>query len=143
MNNLVEVGRTEFFAVADAVRALSIRPSNLRVVSVGVGNYPEPKRWLIPRLLRRFPLVQLVQKTLDINAASMEQLRSILFTDVPAVRINDTFNRPELATDLMEHDLRKLNMLLQQGKESFAKHEADLVALLAFPPDAPASRAQN
>jgi hypothetical protein len=28
-----------------------------------------------------------------------------------------------MATDLMEHDLKKLNILHQRGKESFAKHE--------------------
>ena len=31
--------------------------------------------------------------------------------------------QPEMATDLFEHDLNKLNILWQQGRESFAKQE--------------------
>jgi hypothetical protein len=70
--------------------------------------------------------VQLLQKTLEINTQSMDQLRHVLFRHVPTVRISDTFEQPEMATDLFEHDLKKLNILLQRGSESFAKHEAKL-----------------
>ena len=123
------------YAIADAVRALGRAPAELRVVSVGVGVYPEPsswKSWLKTWLWS----VQLLQKTLNVNTASMEQLRSILFKDVPTVRINDTFERPEMATDLLESDLSKLNMLYQRGSESFAAHETALRDLLAAPPPA-------
>jgi uncharacterized protein len=74
--------------------------------------------------------VQLLQKTLEINTQSMEQLRAILFKDVPGVRINDTFDQPEMATDLFEHDLNKLNILRQRGRESFASREAEVKKLL-------------
>lgn len=75
--------------------------------------------------------VQLLQKTLEINTQSMDQLRHILYKHVPTVRISDTFERPEMATDLFEHDLDKLNLLRQRGVESFAKRELELAALLA------------
>jgi hypothetical protein len=74
--------------------------------------------------------VQLLQKTLNVNTFSMEQLRTILFKDIWTVRINDTFERPEMATDLMESNLTKLNCLYQRGGESFAKHEAELRKIL-------------
>ena len=121
------------YAIADAVRALGRTPSDLRVVSVGVGVYPEPgswKSWLKTRYWR----LQLLQKTLNVNTVSMEQLRSILFMDAPTVRINDTFERPEMATDLLESNLIKLNMLYQRGSESFAAHETALRDLLGAPP---------
>jgi len=122
------------YAIADAVKALNRQHADLRVVSLGVGVYPEPKHWVAPKhwmssLVKRavgFTGIQLLQKTMNINTASMEQLRSILFKDIPTVRINDTFERPEMATDLMESDLRKLNMLYQRGGESFALHEPQL-----------------
>jgi len=117
------------YAIADATTALGFARSTLRVVSVGVGNYPEPKRPRLSWLLRRLAIVQLLQKTLDINTASMDQLRAILFRDIATVRINDTFERPEMATDLLEHDVKKLNLLHQQGAESFAKHEQELSRL--------------
>jgi len=71
-----------------------------------------------------------LQKTLDVNTTSMEQLRLILFNDIQAVRINDTFQQPEMATDLLEADLEKLNLLYQRGWESFAAHEKALRELL-------------
>jgi hypothetical protein len=53
-----------------------------------------------------------------------------LYRHIPTVRISDTFEQPEMATDLFEHDMKKLNILRQRGSESFAKHEAELQKLL-------------
>jgi hypothetical protein len=36
---------------------------------------------------------------------------------VPTVRISDTFEQPEMATDLFEHNMAKLNILRQRGSE--------------------------
>ncbi|MBZ1747029.1 patatin-like phospholipase family protein, partial [Klebsiella pneumoniae] len=69
---------------------------------------------------------QLLQKTLEINTQSMDQLRDILFKDIPTIRISDTFERPEMATDLLEYNLDKLNTLRQRGRESFGAREAQL-----------------
>jgi len=60
----------------------------------------------------------------------MDQLRHVLFRNIPTVRISDTFEQPEMATDLFEHDLSKLNILRQRGSESFGKQEAALKQLL-------------
>jgi hypothetical protein len=61
----------------------------------------------------------------------MEQLAALLFKDVPMVRVNDAYSTPDMAADLMEHNIRKLDILYQRGGESFGKHEAALRALLA------------
>ena len=119
------------YAIADAVIALKRPHSDLRVVSIGVGVYPEPRRWR-SWIAKCFLSVQLLQKTLNINTFSMEQLRTILFKDIWTVRINDTFERPEMATDFMESDLTKLDMLYQRGGESFAHHESALKELLGI-----------
>ena len=60
----------------------------------------------------------------------MDQLRQILFHDVPTVRISDSYVTPEMATDLLEHDLKKLDILFQRGRESFASRESQLRACL-------------
>ena len=70
--------------------------------------------------------VELLQKTLEINTQSMDQLRVILFKHVQTVRISQTFAEPAMATDLFEHDLDKLNLLRQRGVQSFADNEAAL-----------------
>ena len=114
------------YAIADAIKVMNIERDDLRVVSIGVGVYPEPrqsfKMWFAKKLLS----VKLLQKTLEINTQSMEQLREVLFKDIPTIRISDTFERPDMATDLLEHNLNKLNMLRQSGSESFASREAQL-----------------
>jgi hypothetical protein len=80
------------------------------VISVGVGEYPSPEPPLFSkaRWLRYLLSVQLLQRTLEINTQSMDQLRVILFETVPTIRISDAFTQPEMATDLFEHDLAKL-----------------------------------
>jgi len=122
------------YAIADAVRALGRSADELRVVSIGVGNYPSPSirnpRRFALWCLKWFRPVQLLQKTLNVNTVSMEQLRLILFKNIATVRIDESFTKPELATDLIEHDLGKLNLLFLQGRESYAKHEEALKSLL-------------
>ena len=56
--------------------------------------------------------------------------REILFKDVPTIRISDTFEKPEMATDLFEHNLDKLNILRQRGAESYASRENALKQFL-------------
>ena len=118
------------YAIADAVSAMKRANGDLRVVSIGVGVYPEPNRLLMGLAKKYLLSVRLLQKTMEINTQSMEQLRTVLFKDIATIRINDTFERPEMATDIMEHNLDKLNMLRQRGSESFASRELELKKLL-------------
>lgn len=120
------------YAIADALVAMQIPPESLRIVSLGVGTYP-------PRTLSKISLdywkqktpgVQLLQKTLEINTQSMDQLRAILYKHIPTVRISQSFSEPAMATDLFEHDLKKLNILTQRGVQSFANSEAVLKEFL-------------
>ena len=115
------------YAIADAVQALKHERKDIRLVSVGVGIYPDPKPGLKMWLAKKFLVsVQLLQKTLEINTQSMDQLRQILFHDLPTIRISDSYVTPEMATDLLEHDLKKLGILFQRGRESFASREKQL-----------------
>jgi len=115
------------YAIADAVQALQSDRKDIRLVSIGVGVYPDPKPSLLMRLAKKYLVsVQLLQKTLEINTQSMDQLRQILFHDIPTIRISDSYVTPEMATDLLEHDLKKLDILFQRGRESFASREKQL-----------------
>lgn len=120
------------YAIADAHAAIGISLDHLRVLSVGVGNYPAPKPPFFSKMhLAKYLLsVQLLQKTLQINTHSMEQLRTVLFASVAAVRVDDTFAQPEMATDLFEHDMIKLNTLRQRGAASYAAREAEILRIL-------------
>jgi uncharacterized protein len=118
------------YALADALKPLKKSPELIRVLNVGVGSYPEPKKPITLRLANRLQSVQLLQKTLNINTSSMDQLRLLLFGQIQTVRVSESFNAPEMATDLLEHDLVKLNKLQQRGRTSFGKQEADITRLL-------------
>ena len=100
------------------------------IASIGVGNYPEPPKYWHNWVISKFFLVRLLHKTLSINTHSLETLASLLFKDMAMVRVNDTYSTPDMAADLMEHNMSKLNLLYQRGGESFAKHEDALKNLL-------------
>jgi predicted acylesterase/phospholipase RssA len=129
------------YAIADANVALKKARSELRVLSIGVGVYPQPtpgwrdlltvKHWKGKAAKSLIDAENLVQKTLEINTQSMDQLQTILFRDVPTVRINQTFSEPQMATDFMERDLAKLNLLRQRGRNTFAAVENNVKNLLA------------
>ena len=124
------------YALTDATGSLKIPRAQIRLLSIGVGQYPlhpfqfrKPTTW-VPKVPKLGPAVRFVQKVFEINTTSMDQLRSVMFRDVSTVRIHDAFTQPEMATDMFEHDLQKLNVLWQRGRESFAHREKALSELL-------------
>ena len=118
------------YALADVISILKTSTENIAILSVGVGEYPEPSRWRFRTALKKLPGVKLLNKTLQINTLSMAQLTTVLFPEVKRIRISDAYSEPELATDLFENDLEKLNRRRQKGAESFGKREEEIRALL-------------
>lgn len=120
------------YAIAEASVAMKRPLGSIRVVSLGCGTYP-PKplsKFSYAYWAQKTPGVELLQKTLEINTQSMNQLRVNLYGHIQTVRISQAFAEPAMATDLFEHDHDKLNILMQRGKQSFAEHEEALKALL-------------
>lgn len=118
------------YAIADATEAFKVPREHIRVVSVGVGDYPTPKRYLsLSHWLGYLFTVRLLQRVLEINTKSMNQLLHVLFKDIEAVRISNQYIEPELATDLFEANLDKLDQLYQQGRASFREYEPALKKL--------------
>lgn len=120
------------YAIADATIAMAMPADDIRVVSLGCGTYPPRPLGMLSAAywLQKTPGVQLLQKTLEINTQSMEQLRKILFKHIQTVRISQSFSEPAMATDLFEHDPKKLDVLTQRGVHSFAANEETLKAFL-------------
>lgn len=120
------------YAIADAVRAYKVPHDRIKVLNVGVGDYPVPrikkftKAWIISWAEE----AELIQKTFNINAQSMEQLRRILFPDIETIRISEAFTEPSMETDLLEYDLKKLDLIHTRGRESFGKMETTIRNLL-------------
>lgn len=120
------------YAIADAVRAYKVPHERVKVLNVGVGDYPVPrlkkftKAWFISWAEE----AELIQKTFNINAQSMEQLRRILFPDIETVRVSEAFTEPSMETDLLEYNLAKLDLIHTRGRESFGKVESAIRNLL-------------
>lgn len=116
------------YALADAIVSMKTPRENVRLVSVGVGEYPSPKAGILSlrRWINYLFTVRFLQKTLEINTQSMDQLRIVLFKDVKTVRISQAYTQPEMATDMFEHNAKKLDELWQRGRRSFEGHEATL-----------------
>ncbi len=108
------------FAIADATELLGVTRENIRLVSIGVGEYPAPKLriWKARRWLGKLPSVRLLQKALEINTQSMDQFRKVLYRKVPTIRISNRYTQPEMATDMFEANRRKLELIYSRGRDS-------------------------
>src|SRR6185312_1149839 len=120
------------YAIADATESLGYARADIRVVSVGVGEYPAPmlpatsaRKWL-----SKWPTVKFSQKLLEINTQSMAQLSRVLFRGVQVVRINTKYTQPEMATDMLESNMEKLGKLWSRGRDSAREQESQLRQLL-------------
>jgi len=120
------------YAIAEATQAFKVPRQHMRVVSIGVGEYPTPKKSVLSamRWIGYLFTVRLLQKVLEINTKSMDQLRHVLFQDVATIRISNRYTEPEMATDLFEADLKKLDQLWQRGRQSFRENENRLQGFL-------------
>lgn len=120
------------YAIIDATESLGFARKEVRVVSIGVGEYPAPKlpAWSLRKWLSKLPTMVFLQKTMEISTQSMDQLRKVLFREVPTIRIHNNYTQPELATDMLEVDVEKLGLLWQRGRDSARDLEADLKKFL-------------
>ena len=116
------------YAIADATESLGFARTQVRVISIGVGEYPAPKlpAWSVRKWLSKLPTMVFLQKTMEISTQSMDQFRKVLFRQVDTVRIHARYTQPEMATDMLEADLEKLGQLWQRGRDSARDAEADL-----------------
>ena len=119
-------------AIADAVEAYMVPKERIKVLSLGVGVYKEPQRNVFYRLLFKTEVARLVLKILEANTTTIEQLRLVLFPDIAAIRINDSFPQDEYQTDMLECNLSKLKKLNALGRESFARNESALKKLFGW-----------
>lgn len=116
------------FALSDALspKAMGLLPSSIRLLTLGVGHYPEPERSWLWKKIQKLPPVHILQKTLNVSANTTENLVRLLLPHVPHIRVSDRFETPELAMDFLESDLGRLNLLVQKGRESFSSRETEL-----------------
>ncbi len=115
------------YALIDARKALNIEDTNIRLLSVGTGMYPE--KYPIYSYLSGFklgPALKIISTQFASSANSIHSIFRLLANDVSYVRVNDTFADPQLTTSLFEHRKAILERLLGKGRDSFAQQESDI-----------------
>lgn len=118
------------FAVSDALNALKVPAINIRVLTLGVGHYPEPRGTFISRWVRKLEPIRILQRTLNVSANTAEIQLKLLLPNIQHVRISDAFTSPDMAMDFLESDVRRLDLLIQRGRDSFSRYENQVRELI-------------
>lgn len=126
------------YAITDVELAFKISRENIKLLSIGTGEYvdvpPSLKLQTATCLGRIFVNKQIntntINRILEVNVQSMDQLRRIIYGDIETVRISDSFPSKDLATNLMETDIAKLKKLHQNGRNSFSKYESEIKKII-------------
>lgn len=115
-----------FFALTDAMGALKNSLDDLRVLSVGTGNFVEKRISWRTAFLKKMKFVKLFERTLKANSTTTEILIKFLYPTLKMVRLNESFNQPEYGTNMIDTDPKKLEILNRLGRDSYAKLESEI-----------------
>lgn len=118
------------FALIDSNKAFKIDNKNIRLLSVGTGNFIEKSMGGFLSILNIFKFYQFIQRIITSNTNTNVILAKLLYNDIKMVRVNNTYNEPEYGTNMIERDMEKLEMLFKLGRNSFAQAESEIDDLL-------------
>jgi len=118
------------FALIDATKALKVPVEQIRLLSIGVGDYVEkPITTGIMGLFTRLEMAQIASKVLVASSNTIEVVTRLLFPTLQMARINDAFPEPQHGTNMIERNPAKLAKMFQLGIGSFAQHEQQIMAI--------------
>lgn len=120
------------FALIDAKQALKLENDQIKVLSIGVGNYIEKPLHRLQKVISWFEMGQIASRILVASSNTTEVVTKLLFPDLSITRINDTFNEPKYGTNMLERDMKKLNTMYRLGIESYAAHEKEILGTFNF-----------
>lgn len=119
------------FALVDADKAFKVNNENIKVISIGTGNFIEKPINGFFSILRYFKIVKFIERVLLSSTNTNVILTKLMYPHVELVRLNDTYNEPEYGTNMVENNLDKLEKLFQLGRLCYANKETELNKLLA------------
>lgn len=109
------------------------RGKMIRVLSVGVGQYPEKKPWrAFFSAFHHLPSARLIELQFAASATCLARVSefSALDAGMAFVRVDDTFAEPSLAASLLEYNIEKLDRIRTKGREAFGKRESAIREML-------------
>lgn len=121
------------FALIDA-RQLGFSLDETALFSVGVGHYPAASANNLTRIAIRaarwLPSVKMLGGVLDVSSNTTGILQKLILKQVRTIRCDDTFNVPDLGTDLLETNTNLLKKLFGKGTETYQSMEPQIHPLL-------------
>lgn len=120
------------FALIDAKQALKLKDDQIKVLSIGVGNYIEKPLHRLHKVISWFEMGQIASRILVASSNTTEVVTRLLFPDLSIIRINDTFNEPQYGTNMLEREMKKLNTMYRLGIGSYATHEKEILEIFKF-----------
>ena len=125
------------FALTDVTSALGIPRNNIRLLSIGTGQYAVSetsmdfwKRIQYNVLKKNFP-VEILEATLAANSNTTERLTKLLFSDIKYQRVNEPYLERGFATNFLEYDDAKLGAMWTHGINSFSSKQAEIADLFS------------
>jgi uncharacterized protein len=119
-----------FYAITDAMQALGKKDKEIKVLSIGVGGYPNKSINLFSRLVESLKPIRFFQTVLSSNNNATELLRKIIFPDVDIFRCDSNYMDNQYATNFLESNKQKLAMIKALGKEFYRENESHIRVLL-------------
>jgi predicted acylesterase/phospholipase RssA len=114
------------------VDALSCRPdaaTPIKVLSVGVGQYPQRTPWrAIASAWNLAVAVGQIELQFSASGTTLAKATELAARvgGAKIMRIDDSFTEPNLAASLLEHDIERLERLRNKGRLSFGAAEAGI-----------------
>jgi patatin-like phospholipase/acyl hydrolase len=117
------------FALIDAKKALKLNDDQIKLLSIGVGNYIEKPISRKLSLVNKFEMAQIASRVMVASSNTIEVAAGLLFPELEMIRINDTFSKPEHGTNMIERNPDKLTSMFQLGLASYATHEKQIKSI--------------
>jgi len=114
------------FALIDAHKAFGKQIEDIRLISVGVGEYIEKPLGFWYNLFHKVNMVKFIERVLAANTNTNVLVAKLLFPNLKMIRINDAFPEPDYGTNMIEMDQAKLRKINSLGRSSFAKKETEI-----------------
>ena len=96
---------------------------NIKILSLGVGQYVEPKLTIIEKIKRKVIDMCLTENVISSNANVHAFILKKMLSSDNFIRIDNIYTNQKYSTNLLEKDSEKLEILFNLGRDSYSEYE--------------------
>lgn len=109
------------YALVDAIQAYKIPKEEIKLFSVGTGQFVDKSTGRIQKIINWIPAAKFFTQVFTASTNTNAKLRELLFPEIDTIRINGSYTA--LETNMIEKNIDRLNEMYQLGRKSFGKNE--------------------